>query len=175
VIRCAAVVNAAGLRAQEVARSLRGVPEATVPPCHYARGHYFVLAGAAPFRHLVYPVAGGGGLGIHVTIDLEGRARFGPDVEWIDSIDYSFDEGRAGAFAAAIRRYWPALPDGALQPGYTGIRPKLGRAGSPTHDFVIDGPREHGVPGLVSLYGIESPGLTAALAIAAEVQSALGG
>jgi L-2-hydroxyglutarate oxidase LhgO len=164
-IRCAAVVNSAGLWAQAVARSIAGVPAASIPPCFYARGHYFVLSGRSPFRHLVYPVAEAGGLGIHVTLGLDGRARFGPDVEWIDRVDYSFDEGRAAIFAAAIRRYWPALPGGALQPGYTGIRPKLGRAGSPTHDFAIQGPRDHGVPGLVNLYGIESPGLTAALAI----------
>jgi L-2-hydroxyglutarate oxidase LhgO len=164
-IRCKAVVNAAGLWAQDVARSIAGVPDASIPRCYYALGHYFVLSGRSPFRHLVYPVAQAGGLGIHVTLDLDGRARFGPDVEWIDHVDYSFDEARAASFAAAIRRYWPALPDGALQPGYTGIRPKLGPAGSPTHDFAIHGPREHGVPGLVNLYGIESPGLTAALAI----------
>jgi L-2-hydroxyglutarate oxidase LhgO len=172
-VRCAAVVNAAGLRAQELARSIAGLPPATIPPCHYARGHYFVLSGRSPFRHLVYPVAVSGGLGVHVTLDLEGRARFGPDVEWIDRVDYSFDEDRAAAFAAAIRRYWPALPEGALQPGYTGIRPKLGTAGSPTHDFVIQGPRDHGVPGLVNLYGIESPGLTASLAIADQVAELL--
>jgi L-2-hydroxyglutarate oxidase LhgO len=162
-VLCSAVVNAAGLWAQDVARSIAGVP--AVPPRFYARGQYFVLSGRSPFRHLVYPVAEAGGLGIHVTLDLDGRARFGPDVEWIDRVDYSFDDSRAAKFAAAIRRYWPALPDGALQPGYTGIRPKLGAAGSPTQDFAIHGPAEHGVPGLVNLYGIESPGLTAALAI----------
>jgi L-2-hydroxyglutarate oxidase LhgO len=172
-VRCAAVVNAAGLRAQEVARSIAGLPAPTVPPCHYARGHYFTLSGRSPFRHLVYPVAVTGGLGVHVTLDLEGRARFGPDVEWIDRIDYSFDESRAPEFAAAIRRYWPALPDGLLQPGYTGIRPKLGPPGSPAQDFVIQGPTDHGVPGLVNLYGIESPGLTASLAIADHVAALL--
>jgi L-2-hydroxyglutarate oxidase LhgO len=172
-IRCRTVVNAGGLWAQDVARSIAGVPAATIPPCFYARGQYFVLSGRSPFRHLVYPVAEAGGLGIHVTLDLDGRARFGPDVQWVDRVDYSFDEARAPAFAAAIRRYWPGLPDDALQPGYTGIRPKLGRAGSPTHDFAIQGPREHGVPGLVNLYGIESPGLTAALAIGDEVVRAL--
>ena len=165
-LRCAAVVNAAGLGAQAVSRSIEGVPLGTIPPCYYARGHYFVLSGASPFRHLVYPVAVGGGLGIHVTLDLEGHARFGPDVEWIDGIDYSFDESRAPQFAAAIRRYWPALPEARLQPGYTGIRAKLGPAGSAAQDFLIQGPREHDVPGFVALYGIESPGLTASLAIA---------
>jgi len=172
-VRCAAVVNAAGLRAQDVARSIAGVPAATIPPCHYARGHYFVLAGASPFRHLVYPVAVAGGLGIHVTLDLDGRTRFGPDVEWIDRIDYSFDEGRAPGFAAAIRRYWPGLTDDALQPGYTGIRSKLGPAGDPAQDFVIRTLSDHGPAGLVSLFGIESPGLTASLAIADHVAALL--
>ncbi|HZX93278.1 MAG TPA: NAD(P)/FAD-dependent oxidoreductase [Myxococcales bacterium] len=173
-LRCAVAINAAGLWAQQVARSLDGVPASAVPPCHYAKGHYFSLSGRAPFRHLVYPVAVPGGLGIHLTLDLAGQARFGPDVEWVDRIDYQVDESRAPAFEAAIRRYWPALPDGALRPGYTGIRPKLGPAGSPAQDFVIQGPADHGVPGLVNLFGIESPGLTASLAIAGEVLKALG-
>ena len=172
-LRCAAVVNAAGLCAQAVARSIEGVPPATIPPCYYARGHYFVLSGASPFHHLVYPVAVAGGLGIHVTLDLEGHARFGPDVQWIDSIDYSFDETRAPQFAAAIRQYWPALPADGLQPGYTGIRAKLGPAGSAAQDFLFQGPRDHAVPGLVALYGIESPGLTASLAIAEHVMNLL--
>jgi L-2-hydroxyglutarate oxidase LhgO len=172
-VRCAAVINSAGLHAQQVARSIAGMPVAAIPPCHYARGHYFVLSGPSPFRHLVYPVAVPGGLGVHVTLDLEGRARFGPDVEWIEGIDYSFDEARAAGFAAAIRRYWPALPEGALQPGYTGIRPKLAPSGGPEQDFVIQGPSQHGVPGLVNLFGIESPGLTAALAIADHVATLL--
>ncbi len=169
-IRCAAVVNCAGLWAQRVARSIDGVPPPTIPDCRYARGHYFLLSGRSPFQHLVYPVAVPGGLGIHLTLDLSGQARFGPDVEWIDAIDYGFDEGRAPAFEAAIRRYWPKLPAGALRPGYTGIRPKLAPAGAPPQDFVIQGPADHGVPGLVNLYGIESPGLTASLAIASEVK-----
>ena len=168
-VRCRTVVNAAGLFAQGVARSFEGLAAATIPPCCYAKGHYFVLSGRSPFRRLVYPLAVAGGLGVHVTLDLGGRARFGPDVSWIDGIDYSFDESRAGAFYTAIRRYWPDLPDGALEPGYTGIRPKLGPAGTPAQDFMIQGPAEHGVPGLVNLYGIESPGLTASLAIADQV------
>jgi L-2-hydroxyglutarate oxidase LhgO len=168
-VRCRTVVNAAGLYAQAVARSMAGLPPASVPACHYAKGHYYVLAGRPPFRRLVYPIAVAGGLGVHVTLDLGGRARFGPDVTWVDGVDYSFDERREAAFYAAIRRYWPALPDGALQPGYTGIRPKLGPAGTPAQDFVIQGPADHGVPGLVNLYGIESPGLTASLAIADRV------
>jgi L-2-hydroxyglutarate oxidase LhgO len=172
-VACRAVVNAAGLSAQAVARSIEGIPQESIPPCHYAKGHYFVLAGASPFRRLVYPLAVAGGLGVHVTLDLGGQARFGPDVSWIPDVDYSFDETRAAAFYAAIRRYWPELPDGALRPGYTGIRPKLGPAGSPAADFVIQGPADHGVPGLVNLYGIESPGLTASLAIADCVSQAL--
>jgi L-2-hydroxyglutarate oxidase LhgO len=168
-IRCAVVVNAAGLWAQEVARSIAGLPAAAIPPCHYAKGHYFTLAGRSPFRHLVYPVAVVGGLGIHVTLDLGGEARFGPDVDWVDGVDYAFDESRAPQFEEAIRRYWPGLPAGGLRPGYTGVRPKLGPAGSAAQDFVIEGPREHGVPGLVNLFGIESPGLTASLALAGEV------
>lgn len=165
-VRCGAVVNAAGLRAQELARSLAGVPLGSIPPSYYARGQYFVLSGTSPFRRLIYPVARGAGLGVHLTLDLQGRARFGPDVEWIDRIDYGVDESRAPAFAAAVRRYWPGLPDRALQPGYAGIRPKLVPAGTEAADFVIQGPADHGVPGLVNLYGIESPGLTASLAIA---------
>jgi L-2-hydroxyglutarate oxidase LhgO len=168
-LRCAKVVNSAGLWAQAVARSIEGVRAASIPPCHYAIGHYFTLSGAPPFSRLVYPIAIQGGLGIHLTLDLAGRGRFGPDVEWIDRVDYRFDETRAPAFEAAIRRYWPGLPDGALRPGYTGIRPKLGAAGSAAQDFVIQDASEHGVSGLINLYGIESPGLTAALAIADHV------
>ena len=165
-VRCATVVNAAGLFAPAVARTIEGLPAASIPAAHFAKGHYFVLAGRAPFHHLVYPLAVAGGLGVHVTLDLGGQARFGPDVSWLDGVDYAFDESRAPAFYEAIRRYWPTLPDGALQPGYTGIRPKLGGAGTPVQDFVIQGPAAHGVAGLVNLYGIESPGLTACLAIA---------
>jgi L-2-hydroxyglutarate oxidase LhgO len=172
-VHCRTVVNAAGLYAQAVARSIAGLPAATIPPCHYAKGHYYVLSGPAPFRRLVYPLAVAGGLGVHVTLDMGGQARFGPDVSWVEGVDYAFDDSRAPAFYAAIRRYWPDLPDGALQPGYTGIRPKLGPAGTPAQDFVIQGPREHGVAGLVNLYGIESPGLTASLAIADCVRDAL--
>jgi L-2-hydroxyglutarate oxidase LhgO len=167
------VVNAAGLGAQAVARSLSGMPPEHVPESHYAKGHYFVLAGRSPFRRLVYPVPEPGGLGVHVTLDLAGQARFGPDVSWVNGVDYAFDESRADAFYAAIRRYFPRLPDGALSPGYTGIRPKLGPSTAPAADFVIQGPKQHGVPGLVNLYGIESPGLTASLAIAENVRALL--
>jgi L-2-hydroxyglutarate oxidase LhgO len=168
------VVNSAGLWAQSVARSLAGFPAASIPPAHYARGHYFFLEGPSPFRHLVYPVAVRDGLGVHVTLDLGGSARFGPDVEWIDRIDYTFDETRAPVFESEIRRYWPALPADALRPGYVGVRPKLGSPGSPAKDFVIQGPADHGVPGLVNLFGIESPGLTASMAIADHVVSLVG-
>jgi L-2-hydroxyglutarate oxidase LhgO len=168
-VLCRTVVNAAGLGAQAVARSLVGLPQQTIPASHYAKGHYFVLTRRSPFSRLVYPVPVPGGLGVHVTLDLAGRARFGPDISWVNTIDYSFDDTRAASFYAAIRRYYPALQQGDLGPGYTGIRPKLGPAGSPAGDFVIQGPAGHGVPGLVNLYGIESPGLTAALAIADEV------
>jgi len=169
LLRCRALVNAAGLWAQAVARSIAGLPAAAIPPLHYAKGHYFTLGGPSPFRHLVYPVASAGGLGIHVTLDLAGAARFGPDVEWVDGVDYAFDERRAPRFEEAIRRYWPGLPAGALRPDYTGVRPKLGPEGSPAQDFVVEGPRDHGVRGLVNLFGIESPGLTACLALGDEV------
>jgi L-2-hydroxyglutarate oxidase LhgO len=159
------VVNAAGLWAPAVARSLKGLPEKAVPVQRYAKGHYFTLSGRSPFSHLVYPVPVPGALGTHVTLDLAGQARFGPDIEWIDSIDYTFDEARAQGFYDAIRRYYPALEDGALAPGYTGIRSKL-VVEAEIADFVIQGRAEHGVAGLVNLYGIESPGLTASLAIA---------
>jgi L-2-hydroxyglutarate oxidase LhgO len=172
-LRCSVLVNAAGLWAQAVARTIEGLDPTVVPPCHYAKGYYFTLAGRSPFRHLVYPVAVVGGLGIHVTLDLAGQARFGPDVQWVDGVDYAFDESRTPQFEAAIRRYWPGLPAGALQPGYTGIRPKLGPAGAAAQDFVIQGPRDHGVPGLINLFGIESPGLTASLALADEVTALL--
>lgn len=163
--RCQTLVNAAGLTAQNVARSIRGVPEASIPGQYFAKGHYFTLSGRSPFRRLVYPVPVPGGLGVHVTLDMSGQARFGPDVSWIDGIDYAFDESRAGSFYAAIRAYFPSLSDGALSPGYTGIRPKLSPAGAPADDFVLQGEAGHGVPGLLNLYGIESPGLTSALAL----------
>ncbi len=172
-LRCREFVNAAGLHAQEVARTIRGLPPATVPPTHYAKGNYFSLAGRSPFTRLIYPIPEPGGLGVHITIDLGGQARFGPDVEWIDRIDYSVDPRRADGFYGAVRRYWPGLKDGALLPGYAGIRPKLVPAGAPDSDFVIQDERVHGVRGLVNLYGIESPGLTASLAIADAVVDAL--
>ncbi len=170
---CARLVNAAGLHAQALARRLDGLPSDSIPPLHYSKGNYYTLSGRAPFRHLIYPVPEPGGLGVHVTVDLGGQARFGPDVEWVEAIDYDVDPARADAFYQAVRRYWPGLPDGALQPGYAGIRPKVVPPGAPAGDFVVQGPAAHGVAGLVNLYGIESPGFTAALAIADHVAQLL--
>ena len=167
------LVNSAGLAAPSVARRIEGMPQELVPGQYYAKGNYYSLAGRAPFSRLVYPVPEPGGLGVHVTLDLAGRARFGPDVEWVERVEYSVDPRRAQAFYAAIRRYWPALPDGALAPAYCGIRPKIAGPGAPAADFVIQGPREHGVPGLVNLFAIESPGLTASLALADHVAACL--
>ena len=160
------VVNCAGLGAQGVARAIAGMPAAAVPPLHYAKGSYFTLAGRAPFGRLVYPVPGQASLGTHYTRDLGGQGKFGPDVEWVERIDYAVDPARAENFYAAIRRFWPALSDGALTPAYSGIRPKIQAPGEPPHDFVVQGPDAHGVDGLLNLFGIESPGLTASLAIA---------
>lgn len=174
-IVCETVVNSAGLFAARVARTIRGVPEHSIPGTYYAKGHYFTMSGRPPFKHLVYPIPAPGGLGVHVTLDLAGQARFGPDVSWIEGVDYGFDESRAASFYAAVRAYYPALEDGQLQPGYTGIRPKLGPAGSPAHDFVLQGPKDHGVPGLVQLFGIESPGLTSSLALAEDVKALVDG
>lgn len=163
-LHCSQLVNAAGLWATDVARRIRGVPAWSIPRQFYAKGHYFTLQGDAPFRHLVYPVPVPGGLGVHATLDLSGAVRFGPDVQWVDGVDYAFDTGREAAFRAAIRRYFPALRDGALSPGHTGIRPKLSGPGEAAADFVFQTEATHEVPGLTNLYGLESPGLTAALA-----------
>lgn len=167
------VINCAGHHAPVIAAHTRGLPAEWVPRRYFAKGSYFSLATATPFRHLIYPLPEPGGLGVHLTLDLGGQARFGPDVEWVDGLDYPVDETRAEGFYAAIRRYWPSLPDGALQPAYTGIRPKISGPGEPAADFRIDGPAQHGMAGLVNLFGIESPGLTAALAIADEVSQRL--
>ena len=168
------VINCAGLDAQRVAASLAGFPRDKVPPTYYAKGTYYSLSGRSPFTHLIYPVPEAAGLGVHLTLDLAGQARFGPDVEWVEKIDYIVDLSRADGFYRAIRDYWPDLKDGQLAPGYVGIRPKLGGAGTPASDFVIQGPAEHGVPGLVNLFGIESPGLTASLALAQRALTAAG-
>ncbi|AVR98909.1 NAD(P)/FAD-dependent oxidoreductase [Pseudoduganella armeniaca] len=167
------VVNAAGLGAQAVARSLQNVPRQAIPELHLAVGQYYALSCPSPFRHLVYPVAPPGGLGVHLTLDLAGQARFGPDVRWRQDEDYGFDDSLAPLFYQAIRHYWPGLPDGALSPGYVGIRPKLYGPVRPDQDFMIQGPRQHGLPGLVNLFGIESPGLTSSLALAQYVKSLL--
>ncbi|MDO5693547.1 MAG: NAD(P)/FAD-dependent oxidoreductase [Pseudomonadota bacterium] len=168
------VVNAAGLHAPALAARTQGLAAHHVPRAHFAKGNYFTLIGRAPFSHLVYPVPQPGGLGVHLTLDLGGQAKFGPDVQWVDSPDdVTVDPARGQAFYAEVRHYWPQLPDGALQPGYAGIRPKISGPGEPAADFVIQGPREHGVPGLVNLFGIESPGLTSCLAIGDEVVACL--
>ncbi|MGF1474420.1 MAG: NAD(P)/FAD-dependent oxidoreductase [Geminicoccaceae bacterium] len=163
------VINAAGLDAPNLARACEGIDRDTLPTAHFCKGNYFTLAGRSPFSRLIYPVPEAAGLGVHVTVDLGGQARFGPDTEWIKAIDYDVDPSRAEAFYAAIRTYYPALEDGALAPDYSGIRPKLGPEGTPAADFVIQGPEEHGVAGLSNLFGIESPGLTASLALAGHV------
>jgi L-2-hydroxyglutarate oxidase LhgO len=168
-LRARQFVNAAGLMAPALARSLAGMPPDRIPGTWWARGNYFTLSGRSPFSRLIYPVPVPGGLGTHLTLDLGGQARFGPDVEWIDEIAYDVDPRRGDSFYAAIRRYWPDLPDGALHPAYSGIRPKIVPPGATGQDFVVQGPEAHGVPGLVNLFGIESPGLTAALALADEV------
>lgn len=167
-IGCRLLVNCAGLHALGLAKSIDGFPAANLPEVKFAKGNYFILSGRAPFSRLVYPVPIPGGLGVHLTLDLGGAARFGPDVEWVETIDYAVDPRRADGFYAAIRRYWPALADGALLPGYSGIRAKASRAGADS-DFIIEGPSAHGVPGIINLFGIESPGLTASLAIADHV------
>jgi L-2-hydroxyglutarate oxidase LhgO len=164
-----AVVNSAGLGAQALAHATAGYPATRVPRLVLAKGNYFGYARRPVFSRLIYPAPVDGGLGIHVTLDLAGRMRFGPDVEWIDGEDFSVDQRRADAFYARIRTYWPGLPDGTLVPDYAGIRPKLTGPGEASADFLIDGPAAHGLPGLVHLFGIESPGLTSALSIAEEV------
>jgi L-2-hydroxyglutarate oxidase LhgO len=180
-LACRRLINAAGLSAWDVAARLRGFPAAAIPPRYLAKGNYFALSGCrAPFSRLIYPVPEDGGLGVHLTLDLAGQARFGPDVEWLgqtapDAIDYRVAPARGDGFYAAIRRYWPALPDGALVPAYAGVRPKLNGPGAPAADFCIAGPADHGIPGLVHLFGIESPGLTACLALADTVNDRLSG
>ena len=175
-LRARTVVNSAGLQAPALARRLAGLAAQHVPQDHLAKGCYFSLPGRAPFSRLVYPAPGQSGhLGVHLTLDLGGQARFGPSFEWVDRIDYTVDPAGAEAFYAEVRRYWPALPDGALQPGYAGLRPKISGPGEPAADFRIDGPARHGVAGLVNLFGIESPGLTSCLAIAEAVLDRLGG
>lgn len=171
------VINAAGLQATQVARAWRGVP-GPLPTPHYAKGNYYSLSGRPPFSHLIYPLPEPGGLGVHLTLDLGGQARFGPDVEWLPGadpghLDYGVAPERAQSFYGEVRKYWPGLAEGALQPAYSGVRPKIAAPGA-WADFQLQGPAHHGVPGLVNLFGIESPGLTASLALGEAVCQTLG-
>ena len=167
---CRTVVNCAALGAPDLARAIEGIDTAALPRIHWTKGNYFTCAGRPAFTRLIYPVPGAHGwLGLHLTIDMGGQLRFGPDMQFVDAPDYDVDTQRLPEFYAAIRRYWPALPDGALQPGYVGVRPKIHGPGEPTPDFVVQGPAGHGVAGLINLFGIESPGLTSCLALAEEV------
>jgi L-2-hydroxyglutarate oxidase LhgO len=168
-LRARLVVNAAGLHASALAAAVEGLAPEFAPRTFYAKGSYFTLSGRSPFSRLIYPVPEPGGLGVHLTLDLAGQARFGPDVEWVERPDYRVDAGRAGRFYTAVRTWWPGLEEGRLAPAYAGVRPKLSGPGEPAADFRIDGPSEHGVRGLINLFGVESPGLTASLALAGEV------
>src|SRR5215510_13654135 len=165
-LACDLLINAAGLNAPAVARAIEGMPIEKIPSAYLAKGNYFSCSARAPFSRLIYPVPEPGGLGVHLTLDMVGQARFGPDVEWVDHIDYAVDPARSERFYPAIRKYWPTLPDGALMPSYSGMRPKIVPPAIASQDFMIQGPREHGVDGLINLFGIESPGLTSSLAIA---------
>jgi L-2-hydroxyglutarate oxidase LhgO len=173
-LECALLVNAAGLEAPAAARSIDGMPLELIPPAYLAKGNYFSCSARAPFSRLIYPVPEPGGLGVHLTLDMAGQARFGPDVEWVDRIDYAVDPARAERFYPAIRKYWPTLPDGALMPSYSGMRPKIVPPAVASQDFLIQGPKDHGVDGLINLFGIESPGLTSSLAIADHVGALVG-
>lgn len=178
VVAARRVVNAAGLHAQTLARRIDGLDPAHVPPQHWARGHYFSLAGRPAFSRLIYPLPELGGLGVHLTLDLAGQMRFGPDVQWVPvtepgAEDYGVDPARAAGFDDAIRRYWPGLPAGRLQPAYAGLRPKVSGPGEEAGDFMLQGPADHGLPGLVNLFGIESPGLTSSIAIGGHVAGLL--
>ena len=153
------------MRRQRRAR-IDGMPLEQIPPAYLAKGNYFSCSARAPFSHLIYPVPEPGGLGVHLTLDMAGQARFGPDVEWVDHIDYAVDPARSERFYPAIRKYWPTLPDGALMPSYSGMRPKIVPPAVASQDFLIQGPKDHGVDGLINLFGIELPGLTSSLAIA---------
>jgi L-2-hydroxyglutarate oxidase LhgO len=168
-LECRLLINAAGLDAPATARRIEGMPNEAIPQAYLAKGNYFSCSAKAPFSRLIYPVPEPGGLGVHLTLDMAGQARFGPDVEWVDHIDYAVDPARAERFYPAIRKYWPTLPDGALMPSYSGMRPKIVPPAVASQDFLIQGPRDHGVAGLINLFGIESPGLTSSLAIADHV------
>jgi L-2-hydroxyglutarate oxidase LhgO len=174
-LACKVLVNAAGLSAVALAGRMDGLDKSLLPQAHYAKGNYFTLAGKAPFSRLIYPVPEKAGLGVHLTLDLGGQAKFGPDVQWVeDPTDLQVEPRRGDAFYAEVRKYWPGLADGALQAGYAGMRPKINAPHEAAADFMIQGPAEHGVPGLVNLLGIESPGLTSSLAMADEVCARLG-
>jgi L-2-hydroxyglutarate oxidase LhgO len=170
-LRTRLLVNCAGVHAPAVARLMEGFPAAHIPAAYFSKGNYFALRGRAPFQRLIYPLPEAGGLGIHLTLDLAGGARFGPDVQWIETCEYGVDPQRGASFYAAIRCYWPGLPDQALQPAYAGVRAKITGRGEPAADFLIDDADTHGVAGVLNLFGIESPGLTASLALAAEAVS----
>lgn len=172
-LSCNVLINASGLHAPTLARKIRGIPEASIPTEYLCKGSYFTLQGRAPFTRLIYPTPHHAGLGVHLTLDLGGQAKFGPDTEWIDRVDYDIDASRCDGFYEAVRTYWPGMPDASLAPGYTGIRPKVSGPHEPAADFMIIGPATHGVPGLVNLFGIESPGLTSSLAIAQETLARL--
>ncbi len=174
-LTCNVLINASGLHAPSLARRVEGIPESSIPPEHLCKGSYFTLQGRAPFNHLIYPVPQHAGLGVHLTLDLGGQAKFGPDTQWIHEENYDIDPRRGDSFYAAVRTYWPDLKDGTLLPGYTGIRPKISGPTEPSADFMISGPSTHGVSGLVNLFGIESPGLTSSLAIADETLARLVG
>lgn len=172
-LRCRRLVNAAGLGAQALANATAGLPPTTVPQLFFCKGNYFLLSGRMPFTRLVYPIPESAGIGVHYTVDMAGQGRFGPDVEWTAEADYTVDPRRGDVFYARIRRYWPGLADGALRPGYAGLRPKISGPGEAAADFLIQGPQTHGIAGLVNLFGIESPGLTSSLALANHVAEML--
>lgn len=172
-LNCGCLVNSAGLSAVGLLDLIEGYPNRHGWKGFFAKGNYFSCSGARPFQHLIYPMPNEAGLGVHATLDLDGSVRFGPDVEWVDNVNYDVDAQRGAGFYSAIREYWPDLKDGALEPGYAGIRPKLVPAGSKAADFVIETRRQHGFDGLINLLGIESPGLTSALAIAEMVAAEL--
>lgn len=164
-VGCAVFVNSTSLNAPDIASKLEGLDAVHVPDAYFGKGSYFSMTGKVPFKRLIYPCPVVGGLGIHLTIDVGGQARFGPDIEWVEQPDYEVDPARGDQFYTLVRRYWPGLPDGVLQPSYAGVRPKIVPPGHQAQDFRIDGPQVHGVPGLINLFGMESPGLTSSLAI----------
>lgn len=172
-ISCRELINSAGLGAQDISNAIAGIPADSIPRQYLSRGCYFTLSGKAPFEHLIYPMPNNAGLGVHLTLDMQGQARFGPDTQWIDEIDYTVDPQRGDSFYGAVRDYFPDLPDGKLEAAYSGIRPKISGPGADAADFVIQGSEQHGIPGWVALYGIESPGLTSSMAIAEQVLESL--